>query len=588
MKRYLFLFIGVFGVLQAASAQIAPSASPEIGAQSDAAPKAQLAPPQVAAASTIKFEDATDASGIDFTHSFGSAQLGSLLEGTGAGCVWFDYNNSGLLSLYVANGRPLDDSMHPHPLKVKPNPPPHNHLYRNDGNGRFTDVTDQSGLNPDMYSVAVTAADYDNDGNEDLLVTGYGKVVLYHNDGNGHFTDVTAKAGIKVDGWAISSTWLDYDRDGCLDLFVGRYVKFDPAYRAYYAPTNYPGPLDYEGETNVLFHNNCDGTFTDVTEKSGIGAYVGREMGVTAADFDNDGWDDIYVANDRTENLLFRNKHDGTFEEIGNDTGTAFGQNGESTSSMGPVFADFEGRGILDLWVTDGHYNRFLRNTGKQSFEDEGASNGISQANGQYVSWGTGVYDFDNDGQLDILIFHGGLIHLIPQEHSLFRGLGDGRFEDVSRDAGPVLSNRTVARGACFADYENNGKVGAFVVNLGAKATLLKNVSTGTGHWIEIELVGGMRPGHKGVPPGPGAKSNRDGIGSRIEIVAAGKRQTAERVASSGYLSQNDGRLHFGLGAATTVDQITVRWPSGRVQRLTNQATDRVITVEEPKDGEPK
>jgi hypothetical protein len=463
-------------------------------------------------APVIRFEDATDKAGIDFTHSFGSRQLGSLLEGTGAGCVWFDYNNSAWQSLYVVNGRPLDDSMHPYPLKDKPSPLPHNHLYRNDGNGHFTDVTEQSGLNPDMYSIAVTAADYDNDGFEDLLVTGYGKVILYHNDGNGHFTDVTAKAGIKVDGWAISSTWLDYDKDGCVDLFVGRYVKFDPKYRAFYAPDNYPGPLDYEGETNMLFHNNCDGTFTDVTEKSGIGAYVGRTMGVTAADFDNDGWDDIYVANDRTENFLFHNKHDGTFEEIANDTGTAFGQNGESTSSMGPVFADFEGRGLLDLWVTDGHYNRFLRNTGKLSFEDVGASNGISQANAQYVSWGTGVYDFDNDGQLDILIFHGGLIHLIPQEHTLFRGLGNGKFADVSRQAGPVLSNRTVARGACFADYDNDGKVDAFVVNLGGKGTLLHNVSTipATGSrsswWAQRAIATALARGLKFSPRASGRR----------------------------------------------------------------------------------
>jgi hypothetical protein len=495
--------------------------------------------------------------------------LGSLLEGTGAGCIWFDYNNSGLESLYVVNGRPLDDSMHPYPLKEKPNPLPHNHLYRNDGNGRFTDVTDKAGLNPDMYSVAVTAADYDNDGYEDLLVTGYGKTILYHNDGNGHFSDVTAKAGIKVDGWAISSTWLDYDKDGCVDLFVGRYVKFDPKYRAYYAADNYPGPLDYEGETNQLFHNNCDGTFTDVSDKSGISAYVGRTMGVTAADFDGDGWDDIYVANDRTENFLFHNKHDGTFEEIANDTGTAFGQNGESTSSMGPVFADFEGRGVLDLWVTDGHYNRLLHNTGKLGFEDMGASNGVSQTNGQYVSWGTGVYDFDNDGRLDIFIFHGGLIHLIPQEHTLFRGLGNGNFADVSRDAGPVMSVRTTSRGACFADYDNDGKMDAFVVNLGAKGTLLHNVSTDTGHWIGIKLVG--------------TKSNRDGIGARVEVLAAGKRQTAERVAGSGYLSQNDPRLHFGLGAATTIDKLIVHWPSGREQTLEKLSVDRVLTVEEPK-----
>jgi hypothetical protein len=544
---------------------------------------AQTAPPAKTSSAAIRFEDTSDKAGIDFTHSFGSRQLGSLLEGTGAGCVWLDYNNDGLPDLYVVNGRPLDDSIHPYPLKDKPVPPPHNHLYRNDGNGHFTDVTAKAGLNPDMYSVAVTAADYDNDGFVDLLVTGYGKTILYHNDGNGHFTDVTGKAGIKVDGWSISSTWLDYDKDGCLDLFVGRYVKFDPKYRNFYAADNYPGPLDYEGETNKLYHNNCDGTFTDVSEKSGIAAYVGRTMGVTAADFDGDGWDDIYVANDRTENFLFHNKHDGTFEEVGSDTGTAFGQNGESTSSMGPVFTDLEGRGVLDLWVTDGHYNRLLRNPGvpadgslsagwnqgKQGFEDMGASNGVSQTNAQYVSWGTGVYDFDNDGFPDILIFHGGLIHLIPQEHTLFRGVGGAHFQDISREAGPVLSVRTTARGACFADYDNDGKVDAFLVNLGAKGTLVHNISENTGHWVAIKLRG--------------TKSNRDGIGARIEISAAGKRWTAERVAGSGYLSQNDDRVHFGLGVADSIEKIQIHWPSGREQTLEKQAVDRVITIEEPK-----
>ena len=550
--RYLLLF----GAVSIAAAQTAPP--PPV--------QTVTAAQQV---SGIRFEDTSDKAGINFTHSFGSRQLGSLLEGTGAGCIWFDYNNDGLPDLYVANGRPLEDSMHPYPLKEKSATPPHNHLYRNDGNGHFTDVTDKAGLNPDMYSIAVTAADYDNDGFVDLLVTAYGKAILYHNDGNGHFTDVTAKAGIKVDGWSISSTWLDYDKDGCTDLFVGRYVKFDPKYRAYYAADNYPGPLDYEGETNKLYHNNCDGTFTDVSEKSGISAFVGRTMGVTAADFDGDGWDDIYVANDRTENFLFHNKHDGTFEEVANDTGTAFGQNGESTSSMGPVFADFEGRGMLDLWVTDGHYNRLLHNMGKQGFEDMGASNGVSQTNAQYVSWGTGVYDFDNDGLLDILIFHGGLIHLFPQEHTLFRGSGSGHFVDVSREAGSVLSVRTTARGACFADYDNDGKVDAFLINLGAKGTLLHNVSTNTGHWIAIQLKG--------------TKSNRDGIGARVEVFAAGKRQTAERVAGSGYLSQDDSRMHFGLDAATSIDKLLIHWPSGREQTLEKLSVDRVLTVEEPK-----
>ena len=564
-------FLVFFSALSLAAAQSTPPSS------SPSSPKAS----QAAVHTALRFEDATSQSGIHFIHSFGSAKLGSLLEGTGGGCLWFDYNHSGRPSLYVVSGRPLADSTHPHPLKVKPEPPPHNHLYRNDGNGHFTDVTAESGLDPEMYSIAVTAADYDNDGYDDLLVTGYDKIVLYHNDGNGHFTDVTAKAGIHVSGWGISSTWLDYDKDGCVDLFIGRYVKFDPAYRAYYAADNYPGPLDYAGETNLLFHNNCNGTFTDVSEKSGISAYIGRTMGVTAADFDNDGWDDIYVANDSTQNFLFHNKHDGTFEEIGNETASAYGQNGEATSSMGPVAADFWNRGVLDLWVTDASYNRFLRNLGApqlgsslpeaewKGFEDATASGGISQTEAQYVTWGSGVYDFDNDGRLDVLVFHGGLIHMIPMEHTLFRGLGNGKFADVSEQAGSVLNTRTVARGACFADYDNDGKIDAYVVNLGSEGTLVHNVSTSTGHWIELKLAG--------------SKSNRDGIGARIDLLAGGERQSAERVASSGYLSQNDGRMHFGLGAATVIDKLVVRWPSGTVQTLADEPVDRVLTVEEPK-----
>ncbi len=524
---------------------------------------------QTTSPSTIRFEDATAASGINFTHSFGSQKLGSLLEGTGGGCVWFDYNNDGLPDLYVTSGKPLEPGMHPYPLKQQPENPPHNHLYRNDGHGKFTDVTDQAGVAANIYGMAAIAADYDNDGHVDLFVTGYGRAILYHNRGDGTFEDVTAKSGINVDGWSISSAWLDYDRDGCVDLFVGRYVKFDPKYRAYYAADNYPGPLDYEGTTNRLYHNNCDGTFTDVTEKSGIGAFTGRTMGVTTGDFDGDGYPDIYVANDRTENFLFHNKKDGTFEEIAVDAGVAYGQNGESTSAMGPVFADIDGDGQLDLWVTDAKYNRLMRNMGNKQFEDIGAASGISPITAQYVSWGTGIYDFDNDGWLDILAFHGGLIHLIPEEHSVYRGLGNAKFADVSRQAGPVFDVKTVARGACFGDYDNDGKIDAFLVNLGAPGTLFHNVSTSTGHWITIQLKG--------------TKSNRDGIGARLEITAGGRKQIAERVAGSGYLSQDDGRLHFGLGSATKVDKLTVKWPSGREQVLENLTVDRILTVEEPK-----
>ena len=518
--------------------------------------------------STIQFEDATAASGINFTHSFGAQDLGSLLEGTGGGCVWFDYNNDGRPDLYVVSGKPLGPGMHPYPLKKEPETPPHNHLYRNDGNGKFTDVTDQAGVAANIYGMAAIAADYDNDGYVDLFVTGYGQAILYHNNGNGTFTDVTAKAGIHVDRWSISSTWLDYDKDGCVDLFVGRYVQFDPKYRNFYPADNYPGPLDYEADTNRLYHNNCDGTFTDVTDKSGIGAFKGRTMGATAADFDGDGYPDIYVANDKTENFLFHNKHDGTFEEIASDSGAAYGQNGESTSAMGPIFADVDGDGVIDLWVTDSKYNRLMKNIGKNRFEDISEKAGISQATAQYVSWGSGIYDFDNDGIPDIMIFHGGLIHLVPQEQSLFRGLGNGLYDDVSRQAGAVMDVKTVSRGACFADYDNDGKMDAFVVNLGARGTLFHNVSKNDNHWIAIKLKG--------------KKSNRDGIGARLELTAGGKKQVAERFAGSSYLSQDDDRVHFGLGSATKVDRLTIKWPSGKEQTLQNLKVDHVLLVEEP------
>ncbi|MFN7994178.1 MAG: VCBS repeat-containing protein [Bryobacteraceae bacterium] len=339
--------------------------------------------------SAIRFEDATASSGIQFVHSFGARKLGSLLESTGSGCAWFDYNNDGLPDLYVASGRPLEGNIHPFPLRTPPATPPHNHLYRNDGNGKFTDVTDKAGVATDLFSTAAIAADYDNDGLEDLLVTGYGHVTLYRNKGNGTFEDATEKAGLKAPGWSIGSAWLDYDRDGCVDLFVGRYVKFDPTYRAYYAADNYPGPLDYAGQTNLLFHNNCDGTFTDVSAKSGIAAHVGRTMGATAGDFDLDGYPDIYVANDKTENFLFRNNHDGTFKEIALQAGVAFGQNGEATSAMGPVFVDLFNAGHIDLWVTDSKYNRLWRNAGPAKFKDITESAGIAQLNAQYVSWGS-------------------------------------------------------------------------------------------------------------------------------------------------------------------------------------------------------
>ena len=515
----------------------------------------------------IHFEEVAAQAGISFTHSFGAEKLGSLLESTGAGAVWFDYNNDGLLDLFVTSGRPLGAGVHPYPLRKAPQIPPSNHLYRNDGKGRFTDVTQQAHVAGDLFSMAAIAADYDNDGNTDLLVTGFGHVILYRNKGDGSFEDVTASSGVKVAGWSIGAAWLDYDRDGCVDLFVGRYVKFDPEYRSYYAADNYPGPLDYEPETNLLFHNNCHGGFTDVSEASGIGKFKSRAMGVTAADFDLDGYPDIYVANDKTENFLFHNEKNGTFKEIALPAGVAYGQNGESTSAMGPVFADLDGDGRPDLWVTDSRFNRLMKNTGPQQFEDVTEHAGISQVAAQYVSWGTGAQDFDNDGREDIFVVHGGLIHLVPQEHSVFRNAGGMKFEDASRDAGPFFEVKSVGRGAAFGDYDNDGRIDAFIVNLGAPAFLLHNTSAAANHWITVRLIG--------------RKSNRDGIGAQVEVVAGALHQQHERMAGSGYLSANDPRVHFGLGSAAKVDRMTIVWPSGIRQVVANPPVDQVITIEE-------
>ena len=519
----------------------------------------------------IRFEDATRKAGISFTHSFGAAQLGSLLESTGAGAVWFDYDNDGYLDLYAVSGRPLGAGMHPYPLRKQPDPMPHNHLFHNRGDGTFTDVTAVAGVAPDLYAMAAVAADYDNDGNEDLLVTGYGRVILYRNKGDGTFEDATAKAGLAIPGWSIGAAWLDYDRDGCVDLFVGRYVKFDPEYRAYYPADNYPGPLDYPAETNVLMHNNCNGTFSDASTKSGIAGLKGRAMGVTASDFDRDGYPDIYVANDKSENFLLHNQRDGTFREIAVQAGVGFGQNGENTSAMGPVFADFDGDGKVDLWISDSRYNRMYRNLGGLMFDDITARAGISQLAAQYVSWGTGAHDFDNDGLVDVFIVHGGLIHMVAQEHAVFRNAGKGKFVDAAETAGPFFNARTgvksVGRGAAFGDYDNDGKIDVFLMNLGGPGVLLHNTSASAGHWIGVHLVG--------------RKSNRDGIGAVIEVVAGGVRQQREKIAGSGYLSQDDGRVHFGLGSAAVIDKLTVTWPSGTVQTLDKVPCGRVITIEE-------
>jgi hypothetical protein len=523
------------------------------------------------------FEDVTEKSGINFRHSFGEQKLSSIMEATGSGCAWIDYNNDGLLDLYVLNGRYVDGvTKFSKPDGVEAT----NHLYRNNGDGTFTDVTAQAGVGGKGFAMGVTVGDYDNDGYEDIYVTNWNSSILYHNNGDGTFTDVTAKAGVENPHFGTGVTWLDYDRDGKLDLFVGNYLKFDPnAKREYFSADAFPGPLDYEGDANRLFHNNGDGTFTDVSHKAGIDNPLGRAMGLTAGDYDNDGWPDIYIANDTMESYLYHNNHDGTFTNVAQDVNVAFGANGEATSAMNPIFGDYDNDGWQDIFVSDMRYHRLFHNPGPKGFWlDTTVETGVAAVSGQYVAWGDGFFDFDNDGWKDLFIVNGGLHWLIPMEDSVLRNNGNSTFTDVSSQLGDYFKFKKVGRGACFADYDNDGYIDAFVVVLGGKGILLHNNPPPVGvrnHWLTVKLVG--------------TKSNRDGFGARLEAIAGDLHQYIEATAENGYLSQGDPRPHFGLGKHTEVDKLIIHWPSGIEQEIDHVKADQFLTVKEPSEtaGDP-
>jgi hypothetical protein len=534
------------------------------------APAKPASPP-----SLPSFVDVTEKAGINFRHSFGEVKLSSIMEATGSGCVWFDYNNDGWLDLYVLSGRYLEGvTKFSKPDGVDAT----NHLYRNNGDGTFTDVTAQAGVPGKGFGMGVTAGDYDNDGFEDLYVTNWNSAILYHNNGDGTFTDVTAKAGVDNPHFGVGTAWLDYDRDGKLDLYVGNYLKFDPnAKMLYFTADAFPGPLDYEGDADRLFHNNGDGTFTDVSHKAGIDNPAGRAMGVTVGDFDNDGWPDVYVANDTMESYMYHNNHDGTFTNVAPDVNTAFGANGEATSAMNPIFGDYDNDGWQDLFVSDMRYHRLFHNPGKERFWlDTTVETGVAQVSGQYVAWGDGFFDFDNDGWKDIYVVNGGLHWLIPMEDSVLRNNGNGTFTDVSAQLGNYFRFKKVGRGACFADYDNDGFIDGFIMVLGGKGILLHNTPPAPGtrnHWLTLKLVG--------------TKSNRDGYGARLEVVAGDLHQYGEAVSENGYLSQGDPRPHFGLGPRTELDKLTITWPSGIVQTLEHVKADQILTVTEPSEAAP-
>jgi enediyne biosynthesis protein E4 len=525
--------------------------------------KQSAAPP---AANDDYFQEIGKEIGLDFVHSIGDKELTNIVESSGAGAAFLDYDQDGFIDLYVCNGTWVKGLS----SGDKPEVMPHNHLYHNLGNGTFEDVTKKAGVGGPWYSMGVTVGDYNNDGYPDLYVSNYGINVLYKNNGNGTFTDVTKRAGVggKETDFNTGAVWLDYDNDGFLDLYVGKYLNFDPNYKYYYAPDGFPGPLAYDAQPDVLYHNNGDGTFEDVTSKMGIKDLDGRAMGVGAADYDDDGFVDIYVANDHSMNYLWHNNAGKSFTDMGTPSGTAFGQSGESAVSMSVDFADYTGSGRMDMFISDDKYCRLYENLGNGIFAEKSYPSGIAMPAGQYVGWSSSFIDYNNDGLIDIYKANGALKHLYGQEDQLFENMGDGKFKDVSTESGSYFLKELVGRGACFGDYDNDGDIDGYVVNLNDRGSFLRNNKGNQNNWISLKLEG--------------TTSNRDGIGARVRVTSGGKVQTSQKKSTTGYLSQNDPRMHFGLAKNAMIEQIEIKWPSGKIQLLKNIKVNQILTVKEP------
>ncbi|MCK4761820.1 MAG: CRTAC1 family protein [Candidatus Aminicenantes bacterium] len=514
--------------------------------------------------------DITEKAGITFSHSIGDDKLSNIVESTGAGTGFFDYDGDGDLDIYFVNGSYLKEINHPRGRKLAGKL--RNALYRNNGNGAFTDVTARAGVGDRGYGMGCVSADYDNDGDADLFITNYGPNVLYRNNGNGTFTDVTQKAGVGGGNlFSTGCTFLDYDGDGRLDLYVGSYILYDPEYKHYFAAEAFPGPLAYKGRPDILYRNRGNGTFEDVTRKAGVFKPQGRAMGVASCDLDNNGSMDIFIANDAMENYFFRNSGKGTFTEIALLSGTGFGQNGEATSAMGPEFGDFDLDGLMDIMVPDMAYSCLYRNTGKGFFVEMSAQSGIAVACGQYTSWSGNFFDYDNDGLLDIFISNGDSHHLEPEEDLLFRNINGKKFRDVSAQVGKDFQAKFVGRGSAAGDFDNDGDLDILVLNLNDRPRLLRNDGGNRGNWLMVRLIG--------------KRSNRDAIGAWVRLTAGGTTQTRNVISSSGYLSRSDYRLHFGLGKNKKAEKIEIRWPGGKVQVLKNVDANRVLTITERPRG---
>lgn len=509
--------------------------------------------------------DATQKAGITFSHSLGDDELTNIVESTGAGCAFFDYDGDGNIDIYLVNGCYLPGINHPIGRRLAGKLK--NALYRNNGDGTFTDVTDKAGVGDRGFGMACVAADYNNDGKIDLFVTNYGSQVLYRNNGDGTFSNVTKEAGVENNLFAIGAAFFDYDKDSYLDLYVGHYVVYDPNYKYYYAAEAFPGPLAYQGSPDTLYHNKGDGTFEDVTQKAGVYNTEGRAMGVTACDFDNDGDMDVFVANDAMENYMYQNNGDGTFTDIALTAGTAFGQDGEATSAMGPEFGDFNLDGLMDLLVPDMNYGCLYKNLGNGLYEDMSSRLGLAAVLGQYVSWSGNFFDYDNDGYLDMLIINGDAHHLEPEEACILWNDKGQNFIDVSARCGKDFQDKFVGRGSAIGDFDNDGALDALILNLNDRPRLLRNDGGSKNNWLMIDVKG--------------TKSNRDAIGTRIRVTNGDITQTRDVISSSGYLSQSDHRVHFGLGKNEKAEKVVIRWPNGETRTVTDVPANQILHITE-------
>jgi len=544
----------------------------------------QATPAATPAISPVVFVDVAKEAGLTAPNVWGATDHKSyIIEAKGSGLAFFDYDNDGWLDIYLTNGTQLD-------AHWPPGKAPTSHLYKNNRDGTFTDVTEKSGLARTGWQTGVCVGDYDNDGNDDLFCCFWGHNVLFHNNGDGTFTDVTRKAGLYDDEirWGSGCTWLDYDRDGRLDLFVCHYIKLDPQKTPDPAGPSVCqwkgipvmcGPRGLTGDTNCLYHNNGDGTFTDVSARSGI-LKPGPRYSITPVsyDFDNDGWPDIYVAVDSEPSMLLRNNHDGTFTDIAVLAGCAYSENGHEQSGMGVGVGDYDCDGWFDIFKTnfaDDTCNLY-HNNGDGTFTDVTFSSGIG-INNRYVAWGCEFVDYDNNGWPDIIQVNG---HVYPEidQHNIsqtfknprlvYRNMGDGKFKDVSASMGPGIGEKFSSRGAAFGDYDNDGDIDVLILNLSDPPSLLRNDGGNSQNWIKIKLIG--------------TQCNRTAIGARVRVTTGKHTQMNEVHSGSSVMSQSDFRLHFGLGDSQFADVIEVKWPTTqKLERFTQVKANQILTIRE-------